>query len=45
LEAASVSRLPAAYNDVTAFAVLLLVLFVRPCGIFGAPAGQAVREH
>ena len=45
LEAVSVSRLPAAYNDVAAFGVLLLVLFARPHGIFGAPAGQAVREH
>jgi len=45
LEAFSVKFLPAAYNDVTAFAVLLLVLFARPHGIFGAPGGQAVREH
>jgi branched-chain amino acid transport system permease protein len=45
LEAVSVSRLPAAYNDVAAFTILLLVLFIRPHGIFGAPAGQAVREH
>lgn len=45
VEAVSVSRLPAAYNDVTAFAVILLVLFVRPHGMFGRPAGDAVREH
>lgn len=45
LEAVSVSRLPAAYNDVAAFSVLLLVLFVKPHGIFGAPSGHAVREH
>ena len=45
LEAVSVSRMPAAYNDVAAFVVLLLVLFVRPHGIFGSPSGQAVREH
>jgi branched-chain amino acid transport system permease protein len=45
LEAASVSRLPAVYSDVTAFAILLLVLFVRPQGLFGAPASDAVREH
>lgn len=44
LEAVSVSRLPAAYNDVAAFAVLLLVLFVRPCGLFGSPAAASVRE-
>ncbi len=44
LEAFSVSKLPAAYNDVTAFAVLLLVLFVRPQGLFGSPTGDGVRE-
>lgn len=45
LEAASVSRLPAVYNDVAAFAILLLVIFVRPQGLFGAPAADSVREH
>jgi branched-chain amino acid transport system permease protein len=45
LEALSVSRLPAAYNDVTAFIVILLVLFVRPHGLCGRPSGQGVREH
>jgi branched-chain amino acid transport system permease protein len=45
LEAFSVSRLPAAYNDVTAFAILLLLLFVRPHGLFGRPSGEGVREH
>ena len=45
LEAFAVSRLPAAYNDVAAFAVLLLVLFVRPHGLFGRPDGESVREH
>jgi branched-chain amino acid transport system permease protein len=45
LEAFSVSRLPAAYNDVSAFAVLLLLLFVRPHGLFGRPGGESVREH
>jgi branched-chain amino acid transport system permease protein len=45
LEAFSVSQLPAAYNDVVAFGVLLLVLFVRPHGLFGRPGGESVREH
>jgi branched-chain amino acid transport system permease protein len=45
IEALSVSRLPAAYNDVAAFGILLLVLFIRPHGIFGSPSGHAVREH
>jgi branched-chain amino acid transport system permease protein len=43
-EALSVRVLPAAYKDVTAFGILLLVLFARPHGLFGGrPAGQ-VRE-
>ncbi len=45
LESASVSRLPAVYNDVAAFAVLLFVLFVRPHGLFGALSAETVREH
>ncbi|HRY49052.1 MAG TPA: branched-chain amino acid ABC transporter permease [Candidatus Paceibacterota bacterium] len=44
LEAFSVKVLPAAYNDVAAFAILLLVLFVRPHGLLGSPAGEGVRE-
>jgi branched-chain amino acid transport system permease protein len=44
LEAFSVSKLPAAFNDTTAFAILLLVLFVRPHGLLGRPAGASVRE-
>jgi branched-chain amino acid transport system permease protein len=45
LEAFAVRWLPAAYNDVAAFVVLLIVLFVRPHGLFGRPGGEAVREH
>ena len=45
LESTSVSRFPAAYNDVAAFAILLLVLFVRPHGLFGGPAAGQVREQ
>ena len=45
LEAFSVSVLPAAYKDVTSFAVLLLLLFVRPHGLFGRAGGESVREH
>ncbi len=45
LEAFSVSRMPAAYNDVAAFLVLLVVLFVRPHGLFGRPGGETVREQ
>jgi branched-chain amino acid transport system permease protein len=45
LEAFSVSVLPAAYKDVCSFVVLLLLLFVRPHGLFGRPGGESVREH
>jgi branched-chain amino acid transport system permease protein len=45
LEAFSVSVMPAAYSDATAFIVLLLVLLVRPHGLLGSPAGQSVREY
>jgi branched-chain amino acid transport system permease protein len=38
-------KLPVKYNDVAAFAVLLLVLFVRPHGLFGRPGGEGVREN
>jgi branched-chain amino acid transport system permease protein len=45
VEAFSVkSGLPAAYKDAAAFAILLLVLFVRPNGLFGARSGNNVRE-
>ncbi|MCX5772351.1 MAG: branched-chain amino acid ABC transporter permease [Candidatus Hydrogenedentes bacterium] len=44
IEAYSVSLWPAAYNDVAPFAVLLLVLFIRPHGLFGRPVGESVRE-
>jgi branched-chain amino acid transport system permease protein len=43
-EALSVSVLPNAYKDVTAFVILLLVLFVRPQGLFGGRAAGKVRE-
>ena len=44
LEAFSVSVLPAAFKDVSAFAILLLVLFARPHGLLGKPSGAGVRE-
>ena len=43
-EAFSVIRLPAAYKDATAFAILLLALFVRPHGLFGSRAADEARE-
>jgi len=44
LEAFSVSKLPAAYCDVTAFAILLLVLFIRPHGLFGSREADEAKE-
>ena len=44
LESLSVRWMPAAFKDVSAFVILLLVLFVRPHGLFGKPSGSAVRE-
>lgn len=43
-EALSVRVLPAAFKDVTAFSILLLVLFIRPRGLFGGRAAGQVRE-
>lgn len=43
-EAFSVKWLPAAYKDVTAFTILLAVLFWRPTGLFGMRAGSGTRE-
>jgi len=42
-EAFSVSILPAAYKDVTAFVILLIVLFVKPRGLFGTRS-TGIRE-
>ncbi len=44
LEAFSVSVLPSAFKDVSAFAILLLMLFLRPHGLWGRPVGSGVRE-
>jgi len=44
-EAFSVCYLPAAYKDAMAFAILLLVLFARPQGLFtGREVGSSGRE-
>lgn len=43
-ESCSVKFLPAAYKDAMAFAILLVVLFIRPQGLFGRRQGAAVRE-
>ncbi len=38
-ESFSVSVLPSAYKDATAFTILLLMLFLRPHGLFGSNRG------
>jgi branched-chain amino acid transport system permease protein len=45
LEAFSVWAFGARYVDVSAFLILLLILFIRPHGLFGRPGGESVREH
>lgn len=44
LEAFSISVLPAAYKDAVAIAILLLVLFVRPSGLFGSAEEARLKE-
>ncbi len=43
-ESFSVSVLPAAFKDATAFAILLVVLFIRPRGFFGRPFAEEGRN-
>lgn len=44
LESFSVSVLPAAYKDVIAVAILLVILFVRPSGLFGSAEAARLKE-
>lgn len=44
IEAFTVSVIPSAFKDVAAFAILLVMLFLRPHGLFGRPSGVSVRE-
>ena len=44
IEAFSVSVLPLAFQDVIATAILLLILFVRPHGLFGSAAAARLTE-
>ncbi len=45
LETLSISLLPMAYKDVVAIALLLVILSVRPAGLFGSRAAGALREY
>ncbi len=44
LESFSIWILPAAYKDVISIVILLIILFVRPSGIFGSPEAARLRE-
>jgi branched-chain amino acid transport system permease protein len=44
LEAFSISVLPMAYKDVIAISILLLVLFIKPSGLFGSSEASALKE-
>jgi branched-chain amino acid transport system permease protein len=44
LESFSIAVLPAAYKDVIAIAILLVILFVRPGGIFGNAETARLKE-
>jgi branched-chain amino acid transport system permease protein len=44
LEAFSISVLPLAYKDVVTLAVLLLILFLKPEGLFGRRELTALKE-
>ncbi|MCP4135028.1 MAG: branched-chain amino acid ABC transporter permease [bacterium] len=44
LEAFSISVLPLAYKDAVAISILLIILFVKPSGIFGSKEVSALKE-
>ncbi len=44
LESFSIWVLPAAYKDAIAIAILLLILFVRPSGLFGSAEAARLKE-
>ena len=45
LESFSIWVLPAAYKDVISIAILLVILFVRPSGIFGNAEAARLKEY
>ncbi|SPQ02155.1 hypothetical protein NBG4_940010 [Candidatus Sulfobium mesophilum] len=44
LESFSIWILPAAYKDAISIAILLIILFVRPSGIFGSAEAARLKE-
>lgn len=45
LESFSIWVMPTAFKDVIAIAILLLILFVRPSGLFGDAEAARLKEH
>ena len=45
LEAFSISLLPLAYKDAVSIALLLIILFLRPAGLFGSREASALKEY
>ena len=44
LESFSIWVMPTAYKDVISIAILLLILFVRPSGLFGSKEAFSLKE-
>jgi branched-chain amino acid transport system permease protein len=44
LESFSIWVMPTAFKDVISISILLLILFVRPSGIFGSPEASRLKE-
>lgn len=44
IEAFSISVVPLAYKDAIAIAILLIILFIRPHGIFGSSTTADLKE-
>ena len=44
IEAFSISILPLAFQDAVAIAILLIILFIRPHGLFGSSEAAGLKE-
>ena len=44
IEAFSISVLPLAFQDAVAIAILLIILFIRPHGLFGSSEAASLKE-
>jgi len=45
LESFSIWFMPAAYKDVISISILLIILFVRPSGLFGSSEAARLKEY